>query len=340
MYQRFLNNDDYSGLLTDEALYQLTRGKDLHLAKAEEAAEESIIEYLSEHYEIENALAVGKNLLPYNKQITYPVGSHFYLNGKIYKATRVLKGQKAPSLISYWSEVEAYSPKLDDAPPYTQRGTYLPGDIVSFSNRWYQCVEYNGLEYGNVQVPGVEAWEEVQTYAWEPNNPYAEWDVVRYQNAFYALLNTELTDWTINPLESDNWGLVGSYDASYNNYELSPTEYVEFEGSLFHPKSNPNADMPQEGLNIIEDDPRHPNIKKHLLRLAVYELHKLVSPNNVSSTRVTDYETSIMWLRDAARFKINPQISRKIDNENKPAVGFATATFMRDYDPHKNPWHI
>jgi hypothetical protein len=85
MYKRFLNNNDYIGIITEEALLQLIRGKEARLAQAEEAAESSIIEYLIDNYEIEQVLAVGKNLMEYNKQIIYPVGTHFYHNGQIYE---------------------------------------------------------------------------------------------------------------------------------------------------------------------------------------------------------------------------------------------------------------
>lgn len=103
----------------------------------------------------------------------------------------------------------------------------------------------------------------------------------------------------------------------------------------------PVADELKEGYNIRAHDPRNANIKKHMVRLALYELHKLISPNNISSARITDYETSITWLRDANRMKINPQIPRKLDDQNKPTVEYAIATFQRDYyDPYQNPWQI
>ena len=73
MYKRFLNNNDYIGIVTEEALLQLIRGKEERLAQAEEAAESSIIEYLIDNYEIEQVLAVGKNLMAYNKQIIFPL---------------------------------------------------------------------------------------------------------------------------------------------------------------------------------------------------------------------------------------------------------------------------
>ena len=63
MYRRFLNNNDYLGIITQEALAQLTRGNDGRFVQAEESAEISIVEYLSENYEVEKELARGKSFL-------------------------------------------------------------------------------------------------------------------------------------------------------------------------------------------------------------------------------------------------------------------------------------
>lgn len=43
MYRRFLNNNDYLGVITREALTQLTRGNDERFIQAEESAEISIV---------------------------------------------------------------------------------------------------------------------------------------------------------------------------------------------------------------------------------------------------------------------------------------------------------
>lgn len=340
MYQRFLNNADYLAILTEEAFGQLIRDKEIRLSQAEEAAEESVLEYLTENYRVEEALAVGKNLLPYNRQITYPVGVHFYYKGRIFKTIRTINGYKAPANVEYWMPVEEFMPDEKEIPFYTQRGSYMPGDIVKFANTIFQCLEFNGLDYDNVRVPGLNGWERIMTTPWIVNLEYNLWDVVSFEGAFYTLLSLDDIDWNTNPYESDNWGLIGSYDPSINEYELSSTEYVEYNGEIFVPVLNPNSDELKEQYNIVEDDPRNGNLKKHILRLAVYELHKLISPNNVSQARITDYETSIMWLRDASRLKINPQIPRKLGEDKKPVTDFAVATYMRDYDPYKNPWQI
>lgn len=339
MYKRFLNNNDYLGIVTEEALEQLIRGNEERLGQAEEAAEASILEYLTENYEVEKELAVGKNIMEYNRQVTYPVGSHFCKNNVIYEALRTINGHKLPTPIPYWVE---YTDLIDDKQIelYSQLKNYHPGNIVKFANTLYVCAEYNGLDFNNIRIPGIDSWQEIETYQWQANVEYRVWEVVKWDDKFYALLNLEDVDLTVNPYESDNWGLIGEYDPDYNQYQFSETEYVVLNGKVYVPTMDVNSDELEEGYNIRKHDPRNSNLKKHILRLAIYELHKLISPNNVSSARITDYETSIMWLRDASKLRINPQIPRKLDETNKPITDWQVATFQRDYNPYENPWQI
>lgn len=340
MYRRFLNNADYLGIITEEALSQLIRDKEVRFSQAEEAAEESVVEYLTDNYQIEKCLAVGKNLLPHNGQVTYPAGAHFLLDGKVVKAIRPINGYKAPFISPYW---EPYFDEIEceqAIPFYSQTLDWKPQDIVRTSmNDFYICLAYNGPSYNDIRVPGVTGWVELPVGNWEANESNSLWTVKRFDGKCYALISEEDIDLTVNPAESDNWGLIGEYTPEYE-YELSSHEYVTFKGRVFYPCMNVNADKVQFSFNVTEDDPRNPNIKKHMLRLAIYELHKLISPNNISSARITDYETSITWLRDASKLKINPHIPRRLDETHRPDPEYAIATFARDYDPYKNPWQI
>lgn len=72
MYRRFLNNSDYLGIITQEALQQLTRGNDERFIQAEQSAEMSIVEYLSENYEVEKEFAKGKYIADYDRRIRSP----------------------------------------------------------------------------------------------------------------------------------------------------------------------------------------------------------------------------------------------------------------------------
>lgn len=164
MYKRFLNNNDYIGIITEEALLQLIRGNEERLAQAEEAAEASIVEYLIDNYEIEQVLAIGKNLMEYNKQIIYPVGTHFYHDGKIWETLRSINGYKSPSAFIYWQEYTDYIQDETIINEYTQLANYQPGDIVHFNGTYYVCMEPHGLDFKDIRVPGIDAWNEVVTY--------------------------------------------------------------------------------------------------------------------------------------------------------------------------------
>lgn len=341
MYQRFLNNNDYYSIVTKEALEQLTRGDDDRLAQAEEAAEQSILEYLSENYEVERVLNIGKSLTEYNSQITYPAKSFFYYEGNVYQALRTIKGYEAPMSSPYWEVIDEYIEDTTSIPLYSQLGSYTPEETVWFNGVLFKCLDFNGIDYNNVRVPGLSAWEKVGSEQWEANVPYNQWAVVSYNGKFYTLMDNPAVvgvDLTKNPNISPSWGLIGNYTPDYK-YELTDYEYVVYEGAVYRPIADPNNDKPEVGKNIKLNDPRHPNLKKHLLRLAVYELYKLVTPSNMSQPRITDYETSIIWLRDAGKLRINPQLPRRLE-ESKPIADFAIATFSRGYDPYENAWQV
>lgn len=342
MFQRFLNNNDYIGIVTEEALDQLIRGNEERLAQAEEAAEQSVVEYLTTNYEVEAELEIGKRLMKYNPQITYPAGAHFIdPDNNIVQTLRTINGIKSPASKPYWAEYEELIENEDEIPQYTQRYSYNPGDIVKFGDgHFFQCLEYNGPDFNNVRVPGINAWEKAEVEDWEANIDYAPWTVVRYKGDYFTLMvDKEDRNLVLNPMNSNDWGMIGEYREDYV-YELDAHEYVVFEDEVYFPVMNPNPDTPELNTNTKRSDPRNANLKKHILRLALYELHKLISPANVSSARITDYETSIIWLRDASRLKINPGIPRKLDREKKPVADFATATYMRSYDPYENVWHV
>lgn len=336
---RFLNNEDYLGIITKDALAQITRGREECIPQAEEAAESSIIEYLTDHYKIEEVLAEGKNILPYNPQVTYSVGQHFYYDNKICRALSTIQGRCRPTDQMYWREAIMTELDLEVVyPKYEQQCNYFPGDIVRFQETYYICHKGNGPDFLDIRVPGVDAWFEAFSPTWQANIEYKLWNVVRYEGGFYCLINDEGVDQTKNPLEYDKWGLIAPYEESYNQYEFSEHEYVVYNNKVFYPIIPVNADELQMNVNIIQHDPRNPNIKKHMVRLALYELFKLISPNNVSEVRITDYTTSIQWLRDASKLRINPHIPRKVDECERPITDWQVATFRKDFDPYENNW--
>lgn len=338
MYRRFLNNNDYLSIITEQALNQLIRGNEMRYEQAEQAAEASVVDYLSENYEIEKELNKGKYLFEYNRKITYPVGSHFYLGGKICEVIQAIRGYKAPAPEPYWKVYEEVI-NIDNLQPYSQMLNYLPSNIVRVNNTAYECVKPNGFDFGDIRIPGVSVWEKTEAEDWEPIS-YSLWAVVRYNHQYFTLMNLKGYDEIVNPMDSDCWGMIGDYDSTIDTYELSDHEYVVYKDEVYYPIMNPNADKPELEVNICYNDPRNYNLKRHMVQLALYELHKLVSPNNVSQMRVDDYAHSMQWLKDANRLKLNPQIPRKVNSKGEELTDWQMATFQTEYDPYKNPWHV
>lgn len=337
MYRRFLNDSDYLGIITPESLAQITRGNNERFVQAEESAEMSVVEYLSENYEIEQELNKGKYIAGYDRQITFPVGAHVYYEGAICEVIRSISGYKVPAVTVYWQEHLDIGLDMATAQRYSQFGTYYPKDVVVYNDVLYICVAENGYKFGDIRIPMVEGWLEAKCKLWQPVE-YVQWDVVEFEGAFYTLLTTVGFDNNATPLESDCWGAIADYSREYNEYEFSKHEYVVFEGRVFFPGTDVNADVPVLGVNLSPHDPRNYNLKKHLVRLALYELTKLIAPNNVSVVRMRDYEDSMKWLSDAAKLRLNPQIPRKIAEDRQPVTDWQLATFQTDLDPYKNPW--
>ena len=339
MYRRFLNNNDYLGIITPEALAQLTRGNDGRFIQAEESAEMSIVEYLSENYEIEKEFAKGKFIAEYDRRITYPVGVHIYFEGQIHEVIRSISGYRKPAVMSHWEEYSGIDLDAGQVPGYSQFNTYYPGDKVSHNGTVYTCLAENGYKFDDIRIPMVEGWTEAGASPWQPVE-YPLWSVVEYDGGYFTLMSLDDFDSNADPMASECWGAIADYDPEYNTYELSEHEYVVYAGKVFHPETDVNADIPVVGSNLSPQDPRNYNLKKHMVRLALYELTKLVAPNNVSVVRMRDYEDSMKWLNDAAKLRLNPQIPRKLDETKKPVTDWQLATFQTDYDPYRNPWMV
>jgi hypothetical protein len=337
MYRRFLNDNDYLSLISAEALAQMTRGNTDRYIQAEESAEMSIVEYLSENYEIEQELNRGKYIACHDRKITFPVGAHICYEGKICEVIRSISGYIAPADTGYWEEYCDAGIEMETLQNYSQFGTYYKDNPVNYNGALYKCLSENGYKFGNIRIPMVNGWMEAEYTAWQPVN-YKLWDVVKFDGAFYTLLSLDGFDNNLNPFESDCWGAIADYSPEHNGYELSEHEYVVFGGRVFYPETDVNADVPETGKNLSPHDPRNNNLKKHFVRLAIYELTKLIAPNNVSLVRIRDYEDSMKWLSDAAKLKLNPQIPRKLAEDKKPVTDWQMATFQTDYDPYKNPW--
>lgn len=341
-YQRFLTNNDYRAVLTTEQFEMLVNGDENRLSQAEQSAEMNFLEHLDQHYEIESLFEMGKSIKEYNSGVTYPANAFFKQDGLIYRTLKSINGCKKPTTKQYWERMtELYTiTNADSKPKYSQLQTYGLDDIVRYNGEWYTCKIPNGYELDNIQLPDFEAWKQVSYTEWQPNLNWELNQVCKHEGKYYlkTSLDTVDTQEILTPVEDDTWSLIGDYTPLYN-YSLNEHDYVVADGSVFEPISNPNVDEVNVGSNIIRDDPRNINVITHMVRIACYYLHQMISPTNISESRRLAYEDSINWLANAARFKINPKIPRKLEAEHgAEVVDFALETYQREFDPNQDMW--
>lgn len=345
-YKRFLNDSDFLALITQEGLDQLIRDNHERLVQAERAAEVTVLEYLRQYYEVENELAKGKRIAEYTPIISYPPGVFITKDGRIYRTLTAINGYRKPASREYWRIARAFftEENLEKIREYTQLGTYHRGDYVRHSGEIWECASDNGYDFLNIRIPGFEAWEKVSWSEWEIGIQYALYSVVRHGGKFYALLDTEGYDPLVPPSEerAGYWGLIGEYTTDYSySFGEDDHDYVEYEGDVYVPRVNPNADAVEVNVNLIPDDPRDHTLVTHMTRIALYQLHMLVSPTNVSETRRLQYEDSMTWLNMASKIKIIISIPRKSSKKDgKLVTPFSVETFSRSYDPWQNDWII
>ena len=347
-YQRFLTDKDYCSIATEEHMRQIIRDVPERIPQAEQRAEMQMLEYLDQYYEIEKVLAVGKNIREYNTCVSYPANVWIKKDGDIFKTLTCINGLKKPTKTSYWKRVVDYiDPRMiSTAKKYSQLRMYSVGDIVVFGTEYWQCMVPHGYEAGEIHLPGDSTWIEVNTSKWEPNLEWKANQVCSFNGKFYQYINEAnvseaiSSEVVITPEVDDKWGLIGDYSESFEyDYSENAHDYVVAENTVFKPVMNPNPDKLTIGKNIIHDDPRNINVVSHMSRIALYHLHSIISPANISETRRWAYDDSIAWLYNASKFKINPQIPRKTENSSSlPKVDWVCETFQREYNPNENPW--
>lgn len=336
MYLRFLNNNDYAGVMSQRAQDQMVRDRgDSLYAEIEITAETLVRDYLTEHYDIDYELNVGKYIAGYMPEvnITYPSGVHMYIDGDIYQVMKPIRGAKKPLNHDYWQDITRKDiPSFVDVNQYSQMMTYKVGDIVEYNEAYFKAVIPNGLDMMDIRIPNVEGWAVITTPDWMFDD-YKVGNVVRYSGGYWILRDEEY-DPTIMPSMSESWEEVIMYDME-SDYKIGDCAiYISpiIGEVVVTATTYVNQDEVKIGSNVIKHDPRNITIKNHMVRIAAYEMSKQVSPNNVGVIRIKDYEDTMVWLNRASSLKITPDIKRRKDESGKDTVGWATAKFERGFN--------
>lgn len=337
MYLRFLNNNDYLAVMTEQVFDQTVKDRaDELCTDAEKSAESTIREYLTEHYEIDDELNVGKLIAGYSPEIniTYPPETHIYIDGIIHKTLTSIMGSKKPLNYQFWKEI-----LYDDIPvynqpvEYSQMETYSVGNIVKRLDKFYECVHPNGISLMDIRIPDVEGWEVVDVEEWAYKE-YTLGDVVLYDDIYYKLNNLIDIENTISPdKQPNNWEVIDNYNEEYI-YKIGDCAIyygIKNDLSIVRAIQNVNRDEVIIGKNVIVNDPRNLAIRDCMLKLSAYNLTKgQISPNNISSVRIKDYEDAMTWLNRAGKLQITPAITRKRKPNGNGTSEWATSQIIKE----------
>lgn len=221
-------------------------------------------EFLDQYYEIEKVLAQGKSIREYTAMITYPAGAYFYHDGQIVQSLTTINGYYKPTSKVYWERVSNFDGiDTDNVCQYLQMRTYKRGDIVKYGIEFWACLIDNGWDFKNIQIPGVNAWVEVNVRPWEPLLDWALHDVCSYDGVFYALVSDDELDTAQTPDESECWGEIGEYTTDYEYcYGKDDHDYVVCENKVLVPCINPNADKLVENGNFVHKGSEKPQYCK------------------------------------------------------------------------------
>lgn len=195
-YTRFLTNNDYCSIATEEHMKMIERDMPERIPQAEQRAEMNFLEYLDQYYDIRRVLAIGKNIREYNEAVSYPCGVWIKLDEKIYKTLAIINGVKAPTKNVYWEQVVDYIDPIlvEKARKYSQLRMYAKGEIVIFGTEYWRCLIPHGYDAGDIHMPGVITWKEADITAWEPNMEWAKDQVCSYNDKFYQFIGKDETD--------------------------------------------------------------------------------------------------------------------------------------------------
>lgn len=67
----------------------------------------------------------------------------------------------------------------DGVTEYSQIKTYFNGDVVKFSNGYFKRLEPNGYDFGDIHIPGLSGWEEVDSHEAQAIVEYGLWGIVK-----------------------------------------------------------------------------------------------------------------------------------------------------------------
>lgn len=177
--QRYLRNTDYYRSILSQKLSQLTEDDEVIISDAEGESELSIVNWLSNEYEIEKEFDLGRSIKDFSPSIEKVADELVWVNSMIYKITDYCQPNKFPGIETFWEEVSftIYDPTKED---------YMIGDIVEYQNGLYEF-KYEGYLVSE-HISSSNKWVLLSEYEYDQQDDHDAGDYVKYQGLWFRAL--------------------------------------------------------------------------------------------------------------------------------------------------------
>lgn len=323
--KRYLKNTDLAPkYMKEETLKRLTNNLEEHrLFDAEKDAVSLVLSHLTNNFEIEEELALGRSIEVQNTQKEYKAGSHLYDGGRYFRVAKTVTPSVRPDAASFWTKL--------DVRPFSETETYLANTTYyrSEGEEVYKLVD----AAGEVSTLDSLAWELVEVFEYSGDENYLTGEIVECDSGYYECRrnNGSLSNNRVNPsytvafVEAVPSGVVPeAYDRNkvyrrvdgFNGY-VTLENKTYFLSEANEPKANPDTRQSLPEKFELVSDPRNGNIVRCVAALATYGLYQAQVPDNIPSTTIREEEKMMDFLKDSSKLRINPLLKRKMNASGK-----------------------
>jgi hypothetical protein len=291
-----------------------------------------VLSYLTNTYEIEKELELGRSIEEQDTWKEYRPGALFYKDGKFYRAAHLIKPEVRFEAEKYWIPVNAlpYDAKeYFGTPPVEEPESEpeIPGDgepglfslvepepepepevpveptpvvpIYELPAGFYRIIEgslYRLDAAYNGEAPQTDSglWEPIYTEQYSGEANYLASEYVEHDGLFYAC--------------AVNHGIISN--------TVTHPAYV-----IVDQKADTLESAPEKFDQI--PDPRNGNIVRHLALLATFFMYQANVPDRIPLTITDQEEATCKWLSSCAKMQINPLLPRKNVRDTTKKVGRA-----------------
>lgn len=276
----YLTKNDFF-VIQDVQLKQITQNNDMRLWQSVSVAQEEAESYLVQRFDVSNEFT-STNAWSYTN--TYNSGDRIIL----------------------------------DYPIYNPLSTYTINTLIVYSGNAYICINAivtpESFNISNWTLLGAQYAIYYAIYPVIDNIVYPEFDI----NKIYSIGDTVYWKGYTYDCAKDS-PLISSEEViqyvkikNIPNYNIFPDDmHNNADGQYWNNKTaylvNANT-LPNNVAYWLNGDNRSQQMVMYITDIAIYHLHRSISPANIPELRVKAYDSAISWLKGVAKGMITPKL--------------------------------